>query len=411
MSYPTLEKLFYQDSSSERFDRHAHLARQRLESESTFRTGIELAHGELFLAVPRELSTSSERILRRERRVSALWRGLPTVALGAFIRSLIMDEVVYSNEIEGVHSTRRQIELALEHVGAGSPQGAQTDSHTPFVEFANLYLNLTDNPVPPATLVDIRTIYDSVVADAIDPADLPGDAIFRSGPVVIENERGKVIHEGITPEPAIEAAMRQWLGLSRDERIPELYSALLCHFLFGYIHPFYDGNGRTGRYLLALHLSQPLSQPTVLSLSRVIAENKAAYYKAFDITERKLNCAEGTHFVLTMLDLIGQAQDDLIADLESKRDMINRVMAQIGNLENSHSPRAVETLFYAAQMHLFDAFRETRQNLLAEHLKASQATARRLLTSLSAENLLRKTSARPVAYQLTDQGLKTLGLA
>lgn len=47
----------------------------------------------------------------------------------------------------------------------------------------------------------------------------------------------------------------------------------------------------------------------------------------------------------------------------------------------------------------------------SRHLKASQATARRLLTSLSAENLLRKTSARPAAYQLTDQGLKTLGLA
>ena len=49
--------------------------------------------------------------------------------------------------------------------------------------------------------------------------------------------------------------------------------------------------------------------------------------------------------------------------------------------------------------------------MLEKHLKASQATARRLLTSLSAENLLRKTSARPAAYQLTDQGLKTLGLA
>ena len=68
--------------------------------------------------------------------------------------------------------------------------------------------------------------------------------------------------------------------------IPELYAAALCHFLFGYIHPFFDGNGRTGRYLLALQLSRPLSQPTVLSLSRVIAENKATYYRAFDAVER-----------------------------------------------------------------------------------------------------------------------------
>ena len=42
---------------------------------------------------------------------------------------------------------------------------------------------------------------------------------------------------------------------------------------------------------------------------------------------------------------------------------------------------------------------------------ALEGIARRLLTSLSAESQLRKTSARPAAYQLTDQGLKTLGLA
>ena len=65
--------------------------------------------------------------------------------------------------------------------------------------------------------------------------------------------------------------LTQWLALSRSEDIPETCSALLCHFLFEHIHPFYDGNGRTGRYLLALHLSEPLSQPTVLSLSRTIA--------------------------------------------------------------------------------------------------------------------------------------------
>ena len=113
MAYRTLEKTLHADRSPERFVHHDALWRQRFMSESTFRTGIQLDTGELFLGVPRELSVLNEQVLRRERRVSALWRSLPTVALGAFIRSLIMDEVVYSNEIEGVHSTRREIELAL----------------------------------------------------------------------------------------------------------------------------------------------------------------------------------------------------------------------------------------------------------------------------------------------------------
>ena len=170
MTYRTLEKALHADWSSERFSRHDDLYRQRFMSESTFRTGIQLDMGELFLGVPRELSVLNEQVLRRERRVSALWRSLPTVALGAFIRSLIMDEVVYSNEIEGVHSTRREIEMALDQAqrGSSSLKGAASKEHAPFIEFAKLYLGLTENPRLPQTLQDIRDIYDAVVdADAL----------------------------------------------------------------------------------------------------------------------------------------------------------------------------------------------------------------------------------------------------
>ena len=72
MAYPTLEKLFYADHSSDRFASHEARTQQRLANESTFRTGIQLEHGEFFLAVPRELSIETEQVLRRERRVSAL---------------------------------------------------------------------------------------------------------------------------------------------------------------------------------------------------------------------------------------------------------------------------------------------------------------------------------------------------
>ena len=67
---------------------------------------------------------------------------------------------------------------------------------------------------------------------------------------------------------------------ARSDTIPFLQRAIASHFLFEYIHPFYDGNGRTGRYLLALYLSNDLTLPTVLSLSRTIAENKNEIYKA-----------------------------------------------------------------------------------------------------------------------------------
>ena len=412
MAYPTLEKLFHKDGSSRRFENHKEQLSLRLEAESTFRTGIMLEHGELFCAVPRELSVANERVLRRERRVSALWKALPPVALGSFLRSLILDEVVYSNEIEGVHSTRRQIEAALNEAKRDTSRlaGASQKPHAPFMEFARLYLGLTDNPRLPSTLQDIQDIYDAVVRDSLDKKDQIKHSLFRTRPVVIESSRGKILHEGVTPEANIRKMLEQMLALMHSEDMPETYSALLSHFLFEYIHPFYDGNGRTGRYLLALSLSAPLSQPTVLSLSRVIAENKYAYYKAFDVTERPLNCSEATHFVMTMLDLIGQAQEDLIADLQNKRRLLDKLGRKVDSLDESFSERDRDLLFFVGQLSLFDAFEETGTRAAAQHLGVTIPTARKALESLRGRGLVERTSARPAAYRLSDQGKSALGI-
>ena len=109
MPYMSLRERFYMDTSSDRFAENERLANERRSAESTFRTGIDSPNGELFLAVPRELSLINERVLRYERRISQLTRELPPVAYGAMVRSLVVSEVVSTNEMEGVHSTRRQI--------------------------------------------------------------------------------------------------------------------------------------------------------------------------------------------------------------------------------------------------------------------------------------------------------------
>lgn len=412
MTYPTLEKLFYKDASSKRYENHREQLLLRLEAESTFRTGITLEHGELFCAVPRELSVANERVLRRERRVSALWKALPPVALGAFLRSLILDEVVYSNEIEGVHSTRRQIEVALNEAkrDTSSLAGAAERPHAPFMEYARLYLGLTDNPQLPNALQDIRDIYDAVMRDSLDDEDQIKHPLFRTRPVVIESNRGKILHEGVMPETAIKKMLEQMLALMHSEEIPEIYSALLSHLLFEYVHPFYDGNGRTGRYLLALSLSTPLSQPTVLSLSRVIAENKSAYYKAFDITERPLNCSEATHFVMTMLDLIGQAQEDLMADLQQKRASLDGLGQRVDSLDKSFSERDRDLLYYIGQLSLFDTLNKTGTSATADHLGVTIPTARKALESLRLRGLVERTSVRPAIYRLSESGKDLLGI-
>lgn len=86
----------------------------------------------------------------------------------------------------------------------------------------------------------------SVVAGIIQPADLAG---YRNRPVYIR----KSMH---TPPhwEAVRELMPTFFDLLRNEESPEV-RAVLSHFIFVYIHPFIDGNGRIGRFLMNLHLA------------------------------------------------------------------------------------------------------------------------------------------------------------
>ena len=407
--YLPLEKLFYSDTSPDREKRVSEEAEHRLDNPSTFRTGIETQTGELFLATPRELSVLNEKMLRVERKVSRLWRDLPGIAQWAYVRNLIMDEIVSTNEMEGVHSSRRQIEEALESAEAKRP----TKEAKLFREFASLYLELTNvHRVYPQTPADIRSIYDKVVAGAINEGDLPDGALFRTEPVEVKSASQRTLHKGVFPEARIREMINQMIRLVESPEMPQVYAAIVSHFLFEYIHPFYDGNGRTGRYLLALYLSEPLSKPTVLSLSRVIAENKGRYYKAFDVTERPKNRAEATFFVMQIMELIRLAQDSLIDDLELKKVQLDKARARIKGLASQHgfAETAMTALFMMAQTYLFGAFPEVPLQDVAVHAEVSAQTARKYLKDLEERGLVAVVSKRPLKFTLSDAAVKDLEL-
>ena len=137
-NYKELAKIYHMDSSS---SRDANIAKEydlRFNAESTFHTNFNTPNGELFIAVPRELSALSERVLRTERKVSNLLRQLPGIAQNAVLRSIVLDEVVCTNAIEDIHSTRRQIKDAMD-----STQGDRVEKKR-FRELAMLYLNIID---------------------------------------------------------------------------------------------------------------------------------------------------------------------------------------------------------------------------------------------------------------------------
>lgn len=412
MGYQPLEKIFHKDPTPERFSENKRIAEKRREAESTFRTGIVTEAGELFLAVPRELSLLNEKILRIERLVSQKMRQLPPIALGALIRGLVIDEVVSTNELEGVRSTRKQINDLLEEVGReGDELGPRQVKR--FKGLANLYLGLSEpNPRIPESPEDIREIYDRVMSGEKLGRNKPDGDLFRGGPVEVIGIGGRVIHENTLTEPQIIGAIQQMIDLAGSEDIPETHSAIMAHYVFEYIHPFYDGNGRTGRYLLALYLSSPLSTLTVLSLSRMIAADRTAYYASFKLAESKLNHGELTFFVMSMLETIRAAQDDLIGELDAKRAQLETADECLGALEEERGLGRHEAgmLFMLAQHGLFAAFPSVALAEVAGYLGLHKQQTRKYARRLEEAGLIEATNTRPVRFMLTSAARKALGI-
>lgn len=400
MEYRTLARLFHADRSMDSYANHDRLARQRLEADSTFTTGIGTPLGELFIATPRCVCMLTQKVLLAERQVSAMWRSIPGVMRWNYIYHAISEELLATNEMEGVRSTRKETEAAVAAARQARTEGDMEKAR--FGEFAKLYLNLTNRDVElPKTLEDIRDIYDKIALDEIDDKNRPDGELFRKGDVEVQGPHGTVIHSGVSSEARISALLAQMMDLARSDTIPFLQRAIASHFLFEYIHPFYDGNGRTGRYLLALYFSNDLTLPTVLSLSRTIAENKNEYYKAFTEAEDKLNSGELTFFVYTILGLIERAQESLIEELGVKIDQLDKATVLRDELRREHalSTNATLLLYAVMQEELFDTTKSMTLEDAGGDLMLTKQTIRKYVDELAGASLIEFTGRRPLRFR------------
>ncbi len=101
------------------------------------------------------------------------------------------------------------------------------------------------------------------------------------GTVIGSQSTGQIIY---TP-PVGEQVIRQLLGnweqfIHSSDDLDPLIKLAVAHYQFEAIHPFYDGNGRTGRILNILYLiEQGLLTLPILYLSRYIVQHKSEYYR------------------------------------------------------------------------------------------------------------------------------------
>ena len=173
----------------------------------------------------------------------------------------------------------------------------------------------------------------------------------------LSNTQGEVIY---TP-PSGETVIREKLAnlekfINGDEGIDPLIKMALMHYQFEAIHPFADGNGRTGRILLLLYLklSELLDTPAIY-LSEYIIKNKTEYYQRLrGVTENN----EWEEYILFMLDMIEQTSAKGQERLNKITKSIDITAEEIKTrLPKIYSKDLVEILFrlpYTKRQHLID---------------------------------------------------------
>lgn len=196
-----------------------------------------------------------------------------------------------------------------------------------------------------------------------------------------------------------------------EDDAPFLLSRVVSHFMFEAVHPFYDGNGRFGRFMLSAQLYEVLSAYTVLTLSAVIYQKKAVYYKAFSEVEDPLNMGDATYFAQVMLGFIRDAQLELISDFYAKKQLMSSLSDRVNALPGEReelSRGAVDSLFVLGQVHLFGGGAGLDWDTLRQVMDRSRNTVRTYIEELEKQQLIERTSSRPLRFRLSRAGLEML---
>ena len=343
MKYKLLSSLYYSDRNL-----YEQTYLNRYNSESTYRFNFNIGKNNAFLVINNVIFKKIELIRDLDKDLLIIMKSVPAIALNQYAKKCLIDEITMTNEIEGVRSTRKEINDILNDKD-------NKNKHKRLFGVVKKYeMLLKDDDIKLVTCNDIRNLYDEfALTDVINenPEHKPDGDIFRKERVYVYNKHQKVIHSGIYPESEIIKSMTNCLDILNNDEYDFLIRVAVFHYMFGYIHPFYDGNGRTSRFISSYLLSKKLEFLVSYRLSHTIHENLNVYYKSFDNTNDEKNKGDLTAFVVTFLDFIIQSLNELIVTLTDKYNQLNYYAKIISTLSNKQS--TVDLAYILIQNTLF----------------------------------------------------------
>ncbi len=386
MDYTTLKRVYYANRDqyeSEYNARYNNIAAVHIDFDIK-------GYPAFFLPTP-EIMAYDYSIGRMDRTVTRIRAGLPSAAASQYYVKSLIDEVHLTLDIEQVLSTRKQI--------AAIHRGKQDKRLSGII---NKYATLKSGTrIPLDTCEDIRALYDEIcLPEVISENDnnKPDGQIFRKHQNQVIGKSETLLHEGLFPEEKIIEAIRKALMFLKSATLSLPIRVAVFHYMLGYIHPFYDGNGRLARFISSYSLSREMDPLIGVRLSYTIKENKSAYYKLFKETNDPKNKGDLTYFIIGFLKILNISYSNLQTALQEKAEQLKTYKDILYSL-NLES-RLEDVAFLLLQVALFSP-NGMRFNEILENTKVPQRPLRHYLTSDMTKDMFKRTKdGRAYAYAL-----------
>ncbi|MBD2705813.1 Fic family protein [Spirosoma sp. BT702] len=337
----------------------------------------ELPYNELALLPPARELVETIAILRQESRAASalaelkgLSRLLPNPAI--LINALVLKEAKASSEIENIITTDDKLYQAL------TVKGQDIDTATKEVLRYRQALYTGYHFIKQKGFLStngILQIQQELEQNQAGIRRIPGTSL--------QNDRtNQVIYtppDGPSVLKELMHNLEKYLNNNEPNDVSTLIKLAIQHYQFESIHPFYDGNGRTGRIINVLYLLlHDLFAEPILYLSGYIIEHKADYYRLLQAVRTQQNWSDWIIFILQAVEITAQQTIDQITRIQGLFDQtVEQVRSQAPKV---YSKELIEVLF---------EYPYSKIEYLVDRLQIDRRTASKYLRSLEQLGVLR----------------------
>lgn len=324
--------------------------------------------------LPPELELETKKVLKqltRSHRALAELKGFADVIpnKNILINAVTINEAKDSSEIENIITTHDELFKAMSGENYDNPASKEVTNYRTAL-WHGYRLVKEKGFLSTNMMIEVQQL---IEANRAGIRKLPG--------TVLRNDvTGEVIYTPPSEEHEILLLLSNLEKYINDDydNIDPLVKLAVIHYQFEAIHPFYDGNGRTGRIINILYivLKELLDSP-ILYLSKFIIRNKSAYYRLLQEVTVKGKWEDWILFILQGIEETAEETLLLVKEistlLENTAEQIKEVLPKI------YSKELVDLIFYEFY---------TKISYIQDGLNVSRKTASSYLSSLEEAGFL-----------------------